>query len=46
MIFEISSLVVSILNGCAMCIDAHANRLLKHELTKSHVQIYKNRSND
>jgi alkyl hydroperoxide reductase subunit D len=37
--FEIFSLAVSILNGCAMCIDAHANQLLKHELTKSHVQM-------
>ncbi len=37
--FEIFSLAVSIINGCGMCIDAHANQLLKHELTKSQVQM-------
>ncbi len=37
--FEIFSLAVSILNGCGMCIDAHANQLLKQQLTKNHVQL-------
>lgn len=37
--FEIFSLSVSIINGCGMCIDAHANQLLKSELTKNHVQV-------
>jgi alkyl hydroperoxide reductase subunit D len=37
--FEIFSLAVSIINGCGMCIDAHANQLLKHQLTKSQVQM-------
>lgn len=37
--FEIFSLAVSIINGCGMCIDAHANQLLKHGITKSQVQM-------
>jgi alkyl hydroperoxide reductase subunit D len=37
--FEIFALAVSIINGCGMCIDAHANQLLKHQLTKTQVQI-------
>ncbi len=37
--FEIFSLAVSIVNGCGMCIDAHANQLLKHGLSKSQVQM-------
>jgi alkyl hydroperoxide reductase subunit D len=36
--FEIFSLSVPIINGCGMCIDAHANQLLKHNLTKFQVQ--------
>ena len=36
--FEIFSLSVSIINGCGMCIDAHAKQLLKHNLTKAQVQ--------
>jgi lipoyl-dependent peroxiredoxin subunit D len=37
--FEIFSLAVSIVNGCGMCIDAHANQLLKHGLSKTQVQM-------
>ena len=37
--FEIFSLAVSILNGCSVCIDAHANQLLKHNLSKNHIQM-------
>lgn len=37
--FEIFSLAVSIINGCGMCIDAHASQLLKHGLTKTQVQL-------
>lgn len=37
--FEVFSLAVSIINGCGMCIDAHANQLLKHGITKSQVQM-------
>lgn len=37
--FEIFSLAVSIINGCGMCIDAHANQLLKHGLSKLQVQV-------
>lgn len=37
--FEIFSLAVSIVNGCGMCIDAHANQLLKHGLSKLQVQM-------
>lgn len=37
--FEIFSLAVSIINGCGMCIDAHANQITKHGLTKHQVQM-------
>ena len=37
--FEIFSLAVSIINGCGMCIDAHANQLLKHGLSKVQIQM-------
>lgn len=37
--FEIFSLAVSIINGCGMCIDAHANQLLKHGMSKSQIQM-------
>ena len=37
--FEIFSLAVSIINGCGMCIDAHANQLVKHGLSKTQVQM-------
>lgn len=37
--FEIFSLAASVINGCGMCIDAHANQLLKHGITKSQVQM-------
>ena len=36
--FEIFSLAASVVNGCGMCIDAHANQLVKHGITKSQVQ--------
>jgi alkyl hydroperoxide reductase subunit D len=37
--FEVFSLAASIINGCGMCIDAHANQLLKHGHNKSQVQM-------
>jgi alkyl hydroperoxide reductase subunit D len=37
--FEIFSLAASIINGCGMCIDAHASQLIKHGLTKSQIQM-------
>jgi lipoyl-dependent peroxiredoxin subunit D len=37
--FEIFSLAASIINGCGMCIDAHANQLLKHGLSKTQIQM-------
>lgn len=37
--FEIFALAVSIINGCGMCIDAHANQLLKHGLLKTQIQM-------
>lgn len=37
--FEIFSLSASIINGCGMCIDAHANQLLKHGFNKSQIQM-------
>lgn len=37
--FEIFSLAVSIINGCGMCIDAHANQLIKHGISKTQVQM-------
>jgi alkyl hydroperoxide reductase subunit D len=37
--FEIFSLAVSIINGCGMCIDAHANQLLKHGFSRSAIQM-------
>lgn len=37
--FEIFSLAVSIINGCGMCIDAHANQLLKHGMSKTQIQM-------
>ncbi len=37
--FEVLSLAVSIINGCGMCIDAHANQLLKHGISKSQIQM-------
>lgn len=36
--FELWSLAVSALNGCGMCIDSHEQVLLKHGVTKEHVQ--------
>jgi len=37
--FEFFSLAVSIINGCGMCIDAHANQLIKHGITKTQIQM-------
>jgi len=37
--FEIFSLSASIINGCGICIDAHANQLLKHGLSKVQIQM-------
>ena len=37
--FEVFSLAASIINGCGMCIDAHANQLLKHQFGKSQIQM-------
>ena len=37
--FEIFSLAVSIINGCGMCIDAHATQLIKHGINKSQIQM-------
>ncbi len=37
--FEVFSLAVSIINGCGMCIDAHANQLIKHGMSKTQVQM-------
>lgn len=37
--FEIFALGVSIINGCSGCIDAHANQLLKHGLSKTQIQM-------
>lgn len=38
MTFELSSLAVSALNACGMCINAHATQLEKHGVTKEAVQ--------
>jgi alkyl hydroperoxide reductase subunit D len=37
--FEVFSLAVSIINGCGMCIDAHASQLIKHEMSKTQIQM-------
>lgn len=37
--FEIFSLAASIINGCGMCIDAHAGQLVKHGLSKTQIQM-------
>ncbi len=37
--FEIFSLAASVINGCGMCIDAHANQLVKQGVSKSQVQM-------
>jgi alkyl hydroperoxide reductase subunit D len=37
--FEIFSLAASIINGCGMCIDAHANQLAKHGINKTQIQM-------
>lgn len=36
--FELWSLAVSVVNGCGMCIDAHAKTLMDHGMTKEQVQ--------
>ncbi|MBU6141085.1 MAG: carboxymuconolactone decarboxylase family protein [Proteobacteria bacterium] len=37
--FEIFSLAASIINGCGMCIDAHAGQLVKNGLSKNQIQM-------
>jgi len=37
--FEVFSLAVSIINGCSGCIDAHANNLIKHGMSKTQVKM-------
>ncbi len=37
--FEMFSLVASIINGCAICVDAHANQLTKHQIDKKQIQM-------
>lgn len=37
--FEAFSLAVSIINGCGICIDAHAKQLQKHGFNKIQVQM-------
>jgi lipoyl-dependent peroxiredoxin subunit D len=37
--FEIFSLAASVVNGCGMCIDAHANQLVKRGISKTQVQM-------
>jgi len=36
--FELSSLAVSALNGCGMCINSHATQLEKHGVSKEAIQ--------
>ncbi len=36
--FELASLAVSALNGCGMCMESHANALVKHEISKQAIQ--------
>lgn len=36
--FELYSLAVSAVNGCGMCINAHVNQLLKHDITTGAIQ--------
>ncbi len=36
--FELMSLAVSAINGCGMCIVAHKNTLMKHEMTRESIQ--------
>jgi alkyl hydroperoxide reductase subunit D len=36
--FEIFALAVSAINGCGMCMDAHAAQLVKHGMSKAQVQ--------
>jgi alkyl hydroperoxide reductase subunit D len=36
--FELWSTSVSVVNGCGMCIDAHAKTLMDHGITKEQVQ--------
>lgn len=37
--FEVFSLAASVINGCGMCIDAHANQLIKHQMSKTQIQM-------
>lgn len=36
--FELYSLAVSAINSCQMCIDAHVNEVVKHDISKEGVQ--------
>lgn len=36
--FEFFSIAVSVINGCGMCIESHANQLLKHGISKQEIQ--------
>ena len=36
--FELMSLAVSVLNGCGMCIEAHARQLVEHGVSKQAIQ--------
>jgi len=36
--FELASLAVSAINACGMCIDAHANELMKKGISKTGIQ--------
>lgn len=36
--FELWSLAVSAINACGMCIDAHEQQLLKHDVSKEQIQ--------
>jgi alkyl hydroperoxide reductase subunit D len=37
--FEVFSLAASVINGCGMCIEAHSQQLIKHQMTKSQIQM-------
>jgi len=36
--FELWSLAVSAINACGMCIDAHEQQLLQHDVSKDQIQ--------
>jgi alkyl hydroperoxide reductase subunit D len=37
--FEMFSLVASIINGCAICVDAHEKQLANHQIDKKQIQM-------